>query len=284
MVFIAAEGGSGIHDRIWALMEHYGLDDFPLAVIPCPVDLASKNNDAKKILTLIHEAEERHGQKVKLIVVDTASRALAGGDENSSVDMGSLVKVCDSLRTAANATLMLVHHSGKDKARGARGHSLLRAATDTEIEIGNNEIKVTKQRHTEPMKTVGFLLKTVLLGKDADGDPRTSGIIDLVTASEFAKIDLTEDERPSFEALKNVSSMKEGDNPLVTGEEWLTEIAHLVGPGEGKTQEDFPAKISARSVSVYIGEHHAKCSTWMKVTRQKGWVQEVQTNQYVIAK
>jgi len=30
---------------------------------------------------------------------------------------------------------MIIHHSGKDKNKGARGHSSLRAAVDTEIEI-----------------------------------------------------------------------------------------------------------------------------------------------------
>ena len=35
---------------------------------------------------------------------------------------------------------MLVHHTGKDTAKGARGHSLLRAATDTEIEVKREEV------------------------------------------------------------------------------------------------------------------------------------------------
>jgi hypothetical protein len=35
----------------------------------------------------------------------------------------------------AGPHLMVVHHCGKDEAKGARGHSSLRAATDTEIEL-----------------------------------------------------------------------------------------------------------------------------------------------------
>ena len=44
--------------------------------------------------------------------------------------MGALVKHFDKIRQATGAHVMVVHHSGKDAARGARGHSLLRAATE----------------------------------------------------------------------------------------------------------------------------------------------------------
>ena len=74
---------------------------------------------------------------------------MAGGDENSSVDMGAMVKHLDAIRAATKAHLMVVHHSGKNKAKGARGHSLLRAATDTEIEVDGGRIAVTKQRDIE---------------------------------------------------------------------------------------------------------------------------------------
>ena len=67
---------------------------------------------------------------VRLIIIDTLSRALSGGNENSPDDMGNLVKHMDKVRHTLKAHLCVIHHSGKDKAKGARGHSLLRAATD----------------------------------------------------------------------------------------------------------------------------------------------------------
>jgi hypothetical protein len=57
------------------------------------------------------------------LILDTLSRALAGGDENSSVDMGRLIARCDAVREMLGCTLEYVHHSGKDKSRGARGWS-----------------------------------------------------------------------------------------------------------------------------------------------------------------
>ena len=66
--------------------------------------------------------------------------------------MGALVCNTDRVREATGAHVNYVHHTGKDTAKGSRGHSLLVAATDTEIEVArvNKEspstARVTKQR------------------------------------------------------------------------------------------------------------------------------------------
>ena len=49
--------------------------------------------------------------------------------------MGQLVANLDRIRAETGAHVLCIHHSGKDQGRGARGHSLLRAAIDTEIEV-----------------------------------------------------------------------------------------------------------------------------------------------------
>ena len=76
------------------------------------------------------------------------------------------------------AHVLLVHHTGKDTERGARGHSSLRAAVDTEIEIsrsGNESVvKTKKQRDLEGDGRPAFTLETVVLGIDDDGDEVTS--------------------------------------------------------------------------------------------------------------
>ncbi|MBV2168685.1 MAG: helicase RepA family protein [Bdellovibrio sp.] len=58
-----------------------------------------------------------------MIIINTLSRSLVGGEENSSADMGSFLKNIDMLRQSTNT--VVVHHSGNDVNRGARGlHSL----------------------------------------------------------------------------------------------------------------------------------------------------------------
>ena len=113
-----------------------------------------------------------------MIVVDTLSRAMAGGDENGPTDMTAFIANLDALRNATGAHIMIVHHSGKDTAKGARGHSSLRAATDTEVELEvDGKIRTataTKQRDLEPQEPIVFQLKVHELGRDEDGDAVTT--------------------------------------------------------------------------------------------------------------
>ena len=84
--------------------------------------------------------------------------------------MGQLVVHADAIRKETGAHVLFVHHSGKDQARGARGHSSLRAATDTEIEVVRDNdatissAKVTKQREFEGGQQWHFKLHHVELG------------------------------------------------------------------------------------------------------------------------
>ena len=103
---------------------------------------------------------------VKLIIIDTLFRALSGGNENSPDDMCNLVKHTDKVRHTLKAHLCVIHHSGKDRAKGARGHSLLRAATDTELEVVGHVIRPKKQRDMTEGGNIGFELHTINRGKN----------------------------------------------------------------------------------------------------------------------
>jgi hypothetical protein len=109
---------------------------------------------------------------------------LAGGNENASEDMGALVMNADRIRKETGAHLSFIHHCGKDAAKGARGHSLLRAATDTEVEIARSEsvaggtIKVTKQRDLPRQSDFGYALKTIELGVNRHGETVTSCVVE----------------------------------------------------------------------------------------------------------
>jgi hypothetical protein len=70
--------------------------------------------------------------------------------------------------------VLIVHHAGKDRGKGARGHSSLKGAVDTEIEVtydkttGVRTANVTKQRDGSDDVQVYYLLRTVDLGPDPD--------------------------------------------------------------------------------------------------------------------
>jgi hypothetical protein len=182
VVYIAAEGGLGIAERLVAfrLKHHIAVEGVPFFVIPEQIDLCRSDTDIDLLLQRLAELAEK--RSIELIVVDTLSRAFGGGNENSPDDMGRFVHHCDAIRMATGAHVLIVHHTGKDDARGARGHSLLRAAVDTEIEVtktgeGCGVATVTKQRDRVGGEAFAFKLEPVIVGHDEDGLPVTSCVV-----------------------------------------------------------------------------------------------------------
>jgi hypothetical protein len=220
VIYVAAEGGKGIFKRLAALRKHYGVSAIPLDVVPCPVNLleTGKASDTAKLMALIREAEAAHGQKCVLLVIDTLSRALAGGDENSSQDMGNFIRHIDRMRAELATHLMVVHHAGKDIGRGARGWSGIQAALDTEIEIHEGKLTVTKQRDIDPIEPIAFRLRSVAVGVRArDAKPITSCVVEYYVKTEF-DVELSDLEKKVLKAIREIAAAKAtSDGPVIVG-------------------------------------------------------------------
>lgn len=212
-IYIAAEGGFGIRNRVTAFLRHHrivNVDQVPFAIVPKTINLLDPKADTKALIAETQAAIKRIGGPVRLIVVDTLARAIAGGNENASEDMGALVANADRIRDATGAHLKFIHHSGKDTARGARGHSSLRAATDTEIEVtrdhetGISVAKVTKQRELPVEGEFGFRLEVVQLGVNRRLKTVTSCAVVPVQAANLPKeVRLSDNLRAALTQLKS---------------------------------------------------------------------------------
>ena len=99
--------------------------------------------------------DELRAHKIGLVVIDTFAYAVAGAEENSSKEMGIAIDSIRRLRDAISGTILIIHHSGKNVERGARGSSAIKAAADTEIKIEAEDYEIavtsTKQRHCAPV-------------------------------------------------------------------------------------------------------------------------------------
>lgn len=187
VLYLATEGGNAFKNRVYALIQEHDAENVPLAIRPAPVDLLRPEADLKELADLCKDIEKSHG-RISMIVIDTLSRAMAGGNENGPEDMTAFINNVDALRDFTKAHTLIVHHTGKDTAQGARGHSSLRAATDTEIELENSDglrsATATKQRDMEPRQPIVFQLKVHELGADADGDQVTTCTIEAADATD----------------------------------------------------------------------------------------------------
>lgn len=184
VVYLATESPQSVRTRLQAYHKHHQQQVPNLAIVQSPIDLFDGAADAMAVVDLIRQLESEVGEKCELVIGDTLSRMAAGANENSGDDMGTVIKHAELIKREARAHVMLIHHSGKDQARGARGWSGLRAAIDTEIEVtvdeatGQRAAEITKQRDI-PGKgdRIGFRLEVVDLGPGQWDSRRTSCVV-----------------------------------------------------------------------------------------------------------
>lgn len=117
--------------------------------------------------------------KGTVIVIDTLNQASPGADENTSQDMSKIIANTKRLAATVEGLAILVHHSGKNRAQGLRGHSSLHAAMDVVIEVTTVDGKhkawsITKAKDDNSDVKRDFDLISYTVGKDEDGEQVTS--------------------------------------------------------------------------------------------------------------
>lgn len=187
VLYVAAEGDRGVLLRRRALQVHTDSNDAPLFILDASPSLLEAG-DISGLVSVSRQCQNRSGSDCVLIVVDTLARVTPGANENSFEDMGRAIQGLNRLQRETGAAVLAVHHTGKDVARGPRGHSSLRAAVDTAIEIERgeggqpNRARVVKQKDGEDGEAFGFSLRSVEVGRDADGDVVRSCVVEHVEA------------------------------------------------------------------------------------------------------
>lgn len=136
VLYISAEGGSGIGRRAQAWSEVYGVSprSARLAWLPEPIPIF---RDSQALDILLTRIEEEVQETPRFVVVDTLARCF-DGDENSQEDMGRFVSGVDRLRREFGATLLVVHHTRLDGDR-ERGNTAFRGAADTMISLNRDK-------------------------------------------------------------------------------------------------------------------------------------------------
>lgn len=164
VLYVSAEGATGLRARVPAWRSRHRQNPDRIAFRPVPVNMRDKA-DVRQLIQDVRSA----GLGPGLIVIDTLARCFGGGEENSVVDMGAFILAADELsREFDDATVLVVHHSGKDPSRGERGHSSLAAAANTmmRLEISGTRVTLscTKQKEAKEFEKVPLKLVEHELG------------------------------------------------------------------------------------------------------------------------
>ena len=177
VLYIAAEGLSGLAGRMKAWTQRYGIVPDLLFIRPYSVQLTVTGAAAAL-------AEKIQGlpQVPELIILDTLAANFGPGNENDAEDMAIAM---EGLRSLAGEWFALcAHHSGHADKTRSRGHSSLYAALDMEIQVnrpdplGPIEVTHTKCRDMQRMDPLFFNLETESLPwADEDGEPINSAVL-----------------------------------------------------------------------------------------------------------
>jgi hypothetical protein len=175
-VIIAAEGGAGVRNRVVADAAQHGGE---LPGIDYIIDTPNLM-EARDIDQLVQQIKA--SGPYAIVAVDTLAASSPGANENSGEDMGRLLANCKRVHRETGATVLLIHHSGKDSSKGARGWSGLRAAVDFEIEVvrqtDGRQARISKLKDGSDGATFAFRLKPCAIGQDEEGEAITSCVVE----------------------------------------------------------------------------------------------------------
>ncbi len=126
------------------------------------------------------------GFRPGLVILDTLARSMVGGDETGAAGMGVFIDNAERLGRTLKATIMPIHHMGKDVNQGMRGSSTLLGAADAIWEIdpeGRNELRLAKMKEGADDLRLTFALQRVVIDHDVEGDPITSCVVSIGPAA-----------------------------------------------------------------------------------------------------
>jgi AAA domain len=168
VLYIALERQKLVERRAIAFRVKHGVRDLPFAIMGGIHDFRDRRT-AEYIRDVVRQVEVLTGEQVVLITIDTLSRALCGGDENSPKDMGALVTTTALLQHETAAHIMWIHHMPIDGGERMRGHGALLGALDTTISVVKADAvrtaTVVKANDSEEGERVAFTLESVTIGE-----------------------------------------------------------------------------------------------------------------------
>jgi hypothetical protein len=184
-VYVVMEGSGGLRPRLRALKAQYPdrrTDNMAFITGEFDMRIGGKDNGTRLLISTIREIATAFNKPVVFVVIDMLLVASAGANENSSEDMGKVFQNLARLEHEIGCNVLVLHHTGKDDTRGARGWSGMRGRIDTELELssessGYGKIMVTKQRDMEIIKyPLPFSVISHHVATDAEGQPITGAV------------------------------------------------------------------------------------------------------------
>jgi hypothetical protein len=102
------------------------------------------------------------GAAPRIVALDTVARAIAGQDENDMRAAGLVTNAAERIRDKFKCAVVLVHHSGKDEDKGARGSSAFEGNVDAVFRVARDKdkgvvsLRCTKMKDADEPEPIHF--------------------------------------------------------------------------------------------------------------------------------
>lgn len=162
VLYLIGESPYGMQERFHSLIDVGKIDDTMIYVSRLAPQLADLDVRKQLDMELADWLGEDH---LALVVVDTLAVHAIGIEENSSTHMGALMSYYRMLVARFSATVLFLHHAGKDALKGIRGSSAIPSNVSTIMfceKVGEDiTIECEKQRDAQDFTPIGFEMRPV---------------------------------------------------------------------------------------------------------------------------
>ena len=194
VIYQAGEGGRGLKKRMRAYRKEHGIsldDEIPFVLLPSKLDLYNSVDHTEAFIAEAKHWASTFDCPLELIIIDTWATASAGSNENDGKDVSIILERCNRISRETGACVLLVHHMNADGAK-VRGHTSILANLENVLIVRmvegmhdeeNRQLReavVDKNKDGESGQKLRFVLRSVIIGTDEDGDPVTSCVVSKV--------------------------------------------------------------------------------------------------------
>ena len=193
VLYFALESQVAIKKRLAAWKQHhdpenikYTEGEFPFYVSETPINLldeTARQNFVNKIVAADLWWREQGENRIGSIVIDTLTKAMPGGDQNSVEDTSAVFDVIARIKDAGIvAPVVIIHHNTKGGEQ-PRGSSNIQAEPDTLLALTKNEetgqlhLKVLMARSIDDEAFYVFDIMTEELGITEQGYNITAPVL-----------------------------------------------------------------------------------------------------------
>ncbi len=215
VLYLGYEGATAMRRRVYALRNEYpdwDLDNFKIKPMRWP--LAKRNSDGARLVGQKHFEralkifKQDTGDYPELVIIDPLRNALGGSDSDPELTAPYLAYLQEITKKYGCAT-MTIHHPGHGDTDRGRGDSGIEGHMDTVIKVdGVRGLIETRKQRDDPGGNLFYKLRVVEIGQDADGDMRTSCVVEPVDMNELDP-GLTNEQQLIYDKLKEIAGAKE---------------------------------------------------------------------------